>query len=165
MTDHFNQNNPSVCMASVNNPSCPHQDIAVQTVYEYIGCFVPLQGLLSTISSLDRKPLARAILQTHVTFQYMPIQVCEDLFGERIEVTITGYGSDNENEGLLVQCRADHPVLQEMIRQIPVPHITLSVSENGQAVNTRYLRFHSIPYLQCVGTFGGCTINGDLVLS
>ena len=46
--------------------------------------------------------------------------------------------------------------LRELFNAIPIPHITLSVSEEGKPVNTANLEFHSIGNPATVtGIFGG----------
>ena len=136
--------------------------VSRQLTYEYIGCFIPRDTILSVIEGIDRSPLAKPIDDTHVTFAYMPIQVDESLFGESVRIRIKGYGNDGENEGLLVELSTDNSSLNKMIEQIPTPHITLSVSETGKAVNTRFIEFHDIEPVECVGTFSGCFFNGSI---
>ena len=124
--------------------------------YKYIGCFFEYESLYGVVKKLRKHPLAIEKTVPHVTFQYKPDFVDTSLFGIPILVTIIGYGSNGENEGLLVELTSDNEQINSMIRQIPVPHITLSVSENGQAVNTRYLDFTLFEKpMQIVGHYGG----------
>ena len=85
----------------------------------------------------------------------MPETVPEELLGQAVSVMVTGYGNDGHNEGLQITLTGYHPTINEMIAQIPVPHITLAVSDNGQAVNTRYIQFSPIEPFPLAGYFGG----------
>ena len=123
--------------------------------YEYIGAFVPAIKLGEHTKELHRIELERPILFPHITFAYRPETVDECLFGERLSVRAIGYGCDGENEGLLVEVYAKSNALCSMIKQIPLPHITLSVSKTGEPINTRYLRFKEIVPFEFTAVFGG----------
>lgn len=123
--------------------------------YEYIGCFFDREELFRKVAHIRKNPLPNEKQAPHITFVYAPRTVPEELFGQRVLVTVTGYGNDGHNEGLQVTLTADHPTIKEMIAQIPVPHITLAVSDDGQAVNTRYIPFLPIEPFPLVGYFGG----------
>lgn len=57
---------------------------------------------------------------------------------------VIGYGADDDNEGLLVRLKSANPKLQKKFEEIEKPHITLSISQKGKAVNTRFLDFKPI---------------------
>lgn len=120
------------------------------------------QELYSKIESISRDSLEKTIMNPHVTFVYEPCEVKTELFGSKIKIKIVGYGKSAENEGLKVELITDNPILEEMILRIPVPHITLSISADGKAVNTRYLDFHEIAPIEIYGIFGGCTYSGEV---
>ena len=132
--------------------------------YEYIGCFVPLERLEPVTRAIGGTRLARVVQNPHVTFQYAPEQVDESLFGEKVHIRVVGYGKDGENEGLKVEVSAQERRLEELIHRIPVPHITLSISVSGAAVNTRYLNFDPVAPVELIGVFGGWRWDGRLVL-
>ncbi|MCQ2571294.1 MAG: hypothetical protein MJ154_03570, partial [Candidatus Saccharibacteria bacterium] len=100
----------------------------------YVGFFVSQ----SDIYSLFSPRLSKLIVAPHVTTKYRPKkdEIHPELFGERVTITITGYGIDGENEGVAVTICPTSPELMEAYSKIPRPHITLSISENGKAVNT-----------------------------
>ncbi|MCD8109843.1 MAG: hypothetical protein LUE14_07055 [Clostridiales bacterium] len=123
--------------------------------YKYIGCFFEIDDIMKIMEPLKEERLSKVIRYPHVTFAYMPETVDEALFGTDMRVMAVGYGRDEENEGLEVELSSDIPELMDMIRAIPVPHITVSVSERGEAVNTQWLRFESIPPVILTGKFGG----------
>jgi len=125
--------------------------------FEYVGCFFDYEELKELAESVRKSPLELEKTTPHVTFEYRPEAVDESLFGTEITVTAIGYGNDGENEGLKVTLTSNNATINEMIKRIPVPHITLAVSENGKAVNTRYLDFTNIQPFTIKGHYGGYT--------
>lgn len=123
--------------------------------YEYVGCFFDCNDFFNLMAPLRKNPLKNNKTKPHVTFKYNPVEVSTELFGTEINVTINGYGNNGENEGVSVTLTSNNEIINKMIAQIEVPHITLAVSDNGQAVNTRYLEFVDIEPLQIVGKYGG----------
>jgi len=123
--------------------------------YEYVGCFLDHATLAQAVQSLRTSPLKNEKRTPHVTFEYNPACVNTDLFGTPIRVTVTGYGNDGENEGLRVVLTSDDERINAVIRGIPVPHITLAVSDTALAVNTRYLHFEDVAPIQLTGAYGG----------
>lgn len=112
----------------------------------YVGAFVDNEELAEKLekNGVKRNILSRPIRGTHVTFQYRPKELDESLLGEVVNVRVVGYGCDGENEGVAVELSCENEKIRELSEKIEVPHITLSVSENGRPVNTRYLRFTPI---------------------
>lgn len=133
--------------------------------YKYIGCFFDPEGLWEKTKMIRTSPLENLIQNPHVTFLYRPEIVNESLFGSCVEVTITGYGCDGNNEGVLVNLKIDQKELIELAQGIPVPHITLSLSDNADAVNTRYIHFEPVEPITVQGIFGAMTEGNDIVLS
>ena len=125
------------------------------SIYEYVGCFFDCEELFSAVSHLRREPLKNEKKKPHVTFLYAPSEVDTSLFGTEIEATVTGYGNDGENEGLLVTLSCREPRLAKDIEKIAVPHITLAVSDSGQAVNTKRLSFSPVAPVKITGHYGG----------
>lgn len=131
--------------------------------YTYIGCFIPFEELFEKIKILKGKRLFRIIQNPHITFVYEPDQVDESLFGQNIKVKIIAYGNDGRNEGVKVELFSDNQEIKKMAARIETPHITLSVSENGKSVNTKYIDFKPIDPIKIFGKFGGYTENGLVV--
>ena len=131
--------------------------------FRYIGCFVDPEELARKVEPLGRQRLGRVIANPHVTFRYQPETVDRSLFGRKITVIAVGYGCDGENEGLKVQLRIDDPALAKLAERIAVPHITLSVSLDGESVNTRYLDFSPVEAFELTAVFGGYTLFGKVV--
>lgn len=133
--------------------------------FKYIGCFVDFKQFHTYIDGIRKHPLQKNIEYPHVTFAYKPETVDTDLFGTEIAITIIGYGNDGENEGVLVTLTTDHGRLNEMIKQIAVPHITIAISKGAEAVNTKNLYFEAIEPVAITGIMGGYLENGTVCLS
>ena len=106
-------------------------------------------------STLPSK-LSKDIEFKHVTTEYKPAISHEHLYGQQATFVITGYGNDEVNEGYsvkLVSCESDE--LRELYEAIPVPHITLSISPEGKAVNTKNLEFGPTDEFTVLTKFGG----------
>ena len=136
----------------------------MQHPYRYRGCFIPTAQLEEAIRHVGER-LAKPVLHPHVTFAYLPETVDTALFGERLTLRAVGYGNDGQNEGLLVQPVSIPARLKPMFDSIEVPHVTLSVGEHGEAVNTRYLQFHPIEPFEIEGVFGGFIDSKTVVLT
>ena len=123
--------------------------------YEYVGCFFDYDELTKAVKQLRQFPLECEKLSPHVTFEYKPSYVDTSLFGTVVFVKIIGYGNDGENEGVLVTLTCDNEELNRTIKKIKKPHITLSVSKKGKAVNTKLLDFKSVEPIYISGYYGG----------
>ena len=112
----------------------------------YTGAFVDSKELERMLEKcgVERTRLWRQIENTHVTFQFRPKEADETLFGLPVDIRVIGYGVNSQNEGLLVEVTCADKTVQKLYDQVEVPHITLSVSEDGKSVNTRYIDFVSI---------------------
>ena len=123
--------------------------------YKYIGCFLDYDALHAAIAQLPGTRLSRIIEHPHVTFAYRPDTVDTALFGEAVTLCVTGYGNDEKNEGLRVSIQTENEQLRAMAEAIAVPHITLSVSETGEPVDTAKLTFSPVEPFCLTATFGG----------
>lgn len=119
----------------------------------YAGLFVDPKGLY------DKFPptLSHKIRDPHVTTAFRPgaEKLLLDSLGSNASIRAIGYGNDGQNEGLLVEVIADDPAIQKVIderaepdetgtmRSFPV-HITLSIADGAEAVNTRNLNFEPL---------------------
>jgi len=128
----------------------------------YVGAFVSPTALADALYGVRSGHLGREIDTPHVTFRYAPREIPAELFGTPLTVRITGYGCDGENEGVSAEIITDSEELAAMAQEIAVPHITLSVSETGKPVNTRYLHFEPIVPFCIDAVFGGYTSDGTV---
>lgn len=122
---------------------------------EYIGCFFDPAQLEAALRDYPTDPLKRKVAAPHVTFAFRPEEIPTRLFGLPVTVKAVGYGCDGENEALQVEPVQMHPDLAALWKAIPAPHITLSVSLKGKAVNSSKLQFTPIPPFVITGVFGG----------
>lgn len=131
---------------------------------EYTGVFFERETLSDLISqNIGEGRLHQVVLHPHVTFQYMPQTIREELFGELVEFRVVGYGNDGLNEGLLVEWLSGSALVKKLFKDVPIPHITISYAEHGSAVNTRYLDFKPITPFVISGIFGGFTNSNEKV--
>lgn len=112
-------------------------------------------GLFFDEFDLPIGTLERKVPHKHVTFGYktpMP----EDLVGKKSLVKVVGLGKDQNNEAYAVLL--DQSVWKYFNGDpISSPHITLSLSSDGKAKDSRFLDFHLFPEderFDIVGTFG-----------
>lgn len=127
----------------------------------YTGLFIDKKTFYDHFSA----KLAKEIEYPHATVFFKPkgSEVHQELFGEKAMITITGYGCDENNEGFSVKINAKNPALQKLCDDILVPHITISVSEDGKPVDTGKLEFETREQVSLEATFGAFT-TGGLVL-
>lgn len=100
--------------------------------------------------------LSKDIEFKHITTEFKPAKTHEHLYGQQATFMVTEYGNDEVNEGYrvkLVSCESDE--LRELYEAIPIPHITLSISPEGKAVNTKNLDFEHIDEFIIFTKFGG----------
>ena len=121
---------------------------------KYIGCFFDPGTLGKNLETIARTPLSQTILAPHVTFRYAPSVVPWDMLGREVTVVVTGYGNDGSNEALKVAFLELPPGLEALADEIEVPHITLSISDEGKAVNSRSLNYHPTARFCLTGVFG-----------
>ena len=133
--------------------------------YKYIGCFLDPFELWEKTDSFRIWRLERTVEKPHVTFVYRPDKVNETLFGARLDVLITGYACDGKNEGVQVSVKSNVEELSDLIRAISLPHITLSLAADAEAVNTRYLKYTPVTPISLQGIFGAVTEDSEVILS
>ena len=132
--------------------------------FNYVGIFIPAEEVYAATENVGAR-LQKRIQHPHITFAYRPEEVDESLFGEEVTIRVFAYGSDAQNEGVKVDICTDNAKIQEAFGKIEVPHITLSISEDGKAVNTRFLDFKNIEPFTLKGRFGGYMFDGTVVAS
>ena len=98
----------------------------------------------SLILALDKERLDVGIDVLHCTFKYLPSEeeIFDDIVGNYYFVDIVGYGYDKDNSGFCVKLPDE--LLEYYINfdyEEVLPHITSSLSLNGESENTRNLVF------------------------
>ena len=132
--------------------------------FAYVGCFVKYNDFHNAIDAIRENPLENDIQDPHITFEYRPQEVNQSMFGEEVQISIVGYGNDGVNEGLKVRLSSNNNIVQSMIEKIEIPHITIAVSEEGKAVNTKNLIFEEIKPIELTGKYGGYTKRGKVMM-
>lgn len=127
---------------------------------KYVGCFLDKDEITELAGAHRPLGLARPVAHPHVTFLYRPEETPYDQFGAPVTLRVVGYGRDEENEAFAVTFEELPAGLADLANEIRCPHITISVSETGKAVNSGNLEFHPIPPFTLRGIFGGMGFDG-----
>ena len=130
-------------------------------IYYYTGCFLNEAASLELKKHRRGRSLSKENTDFHMTIQFSPQNVDERYFGEQIKLNIIGYGSSKDNEGFLVEAFSKSENVQRLIDLVEVPHVTMSVSENGRHHNTQFLSFQDIEPFEVIGIYGGCVLMDD----
>ena len=122
-------------------------------IYEGLFLNNPIEGVLE-----------KEVAFQHVTTEFRPSKSHEYLYGQTVTFKVVGYNNDRVNEGIKVQvCHCANAELLDMINSVKIPHVTLSLSNEGKAKDTANLNFVSIDGPTFNATFGGF-VNGQPVL-
>lgn len=126
----------------------------------YEGIFFD-EETIELIHSLDNNKLERVYGDLHCTFKFMPKadEIFNDIVGKPFELLIVGYGNDGKNSGFQVALPDEllryYKNIDKKTKKIVVPHITVSLSENGKAVDTGKLEFKRLSKpIKITGKFG-----------
>lgn len=119
----------------------------------FAGVFVEPDELYHKI----QPTLEKTVKNPHVTTSFKPniSQLNLEQIGSGAKIYAIGYGNDGKNEGLLVKVEAEEPAIQQACDGLETPHITLSTSKHGRAVDTANLEFSPLekPF-ELTGTYG-----------
>lgn len=88
--------------------------------------------------------LNRQIKNQHITTAFKPDVAHNELYGKKATFAIVAYGNDGNNEGYKVELLHCDKELEKLYLNIPVPHITISVGNEGKPINTGKLNFNLI---------------------
>lgn len=159
--------------SALSSPSCDfsNSSMGAKPVH-YLALFVDKDCLNQAMEHLDRPGLRgkKPIDATHLTLAYKPDpeDVPRELFGTKFVLVADGYGYDGENEALRVHLEPDTDAddfdqeafdrVQKILDDRGITnHITLSVSKDGKAVNSKNLDFKPIEPFRV-----GCVLGGHL---
>lgn len=129
----------------------------------YYGIFFegPFDSLLR--DKVETK-LDKPIDDLHVTFSFNPKEedkLPKELIGKEIPIKVIGEGNNGTNHGYKVELpnmnfaiNGERVSLKSLYTNPAVPHITMSLSPKGKAVDTRYLDFSKIEPFDVVGKLG-----------
>ena len=134
---------------------------------KYVGIFIDANDVGKIIEN-EKVCLAKRPKNFHCTMQYMPqdLKSFNDIMGKKVVIALTGHGNDGENSGYSVQLPDDikkYFLNADEQGNLKVPHITTSLSDEGNAVNTANLNFEDLEKPIFVrGRFGAFVKEGDL---
>lgn len=161
--------------SALNSPSCDFQSVEDEKTrpIHYLGLFIDRECLDRALKDIDRSEGSnkkKPIESTHVTLAYKPDQkdVPRELFGKSFVFVADGYGYDDENEAIRGHLEPDvgaadfnketFDKIQGMLDARGITtHVTLSISENGKAVNSKNLGFRPIAPVKI-----GCVLGGHI---
>lgn len=114
------------------------------------------------IHRLEEKKLDRVNDEIHLTLKYKPNdnEIFNDIVGQEFEMYLIGYGNDGNNSGFEIELSENlkpYYINYDEINTniLKKPHITASLSEEAEAVNTKNLDFKKLPQKYTVkGRFG-----------
>lgn len=129
----------------------------------YTGLFLDYSCMWNKIGHITCGRFERKIKRPHITFLYEPSVSDYSLVGEVAEIIVTGYGYDDENEGLSVTIETDNKELYSLFQNIGVPHITLTVDPCGRSVNTGRVMFCPVAPVRLKAVYGAVTESGELI--
>lgn len=100
------------------------------------------------IHKLESKKLDRVNDEIHLTLKYKPNkdEIFNEIIGKEFEMYLIAYGNDGNNSGFEIRLSEElKPYYINYDEQNPSilkkPHITASISNDGEAVNTKNLEF------------------------
>lgn len=114
------------------------------------------------IHRLEENKLDRVNDEIHLTLKYKPNdnEIFNDIVGQEFEMYLIGYGNDGNNSGFEIELSENlkpYYINYDEINTniLKKPHITASLSEEAEAVNTKNLDFKKLPQKYTVkGRFG-----------
>lgn len=121
------------------------------------------------IHRLEENKLDRVNDEIHLTLKYKPNdnEIFNDIVGQEFEMYLIGYGNDGNNSGFEIELSENlkpYYINYDEINTniLKKPHITASLSEEAEAVNTKNLNFKKLPQKYTVkGRFGFWIEDGD----
>lgn len=127
--------------------------------------FISYQGIFfegdsaQKLLEFQKEKLPKVVANLHCTFKFKPTRketqdFFEALGNREISLKVVGYASDGKNSGFEVELPKDLKNVYlnrqkidldgEIIERVTPPHITVSMSEDGKAVNTGFLEFEKL---------------------
>ena len=124
----------------------------------YMGVFFDAEVMQELIERQGEK-LPKLVKNMHCTFRYAPsngeIKNFMEIVGQEFEIKVVGYCSDGKNSGYEIEIGPElnkyynntHTIDKDGIPTVEPTsmHITVSMSEDGKAVDTGMLPFERLP--------------------
>ena len=117
---------------------------------------------INLIHELEEKKLDRVNDEIHLTLKYKPKdnEIFNDIVGKEFDMYLIGYANDGMNSGFEIELTEElkpYYINYDEINTTTLkkPHITASLSNEAEAVNTKNLNFIKLPQKYKVkGRFG-----------
>ena len=114
------------------------------------------------IHQLEQNKLNRVNDEIHLTLKYKPNknEIFNDIVGKEFYMYLIGYGNDGMNSGFEIELSEElipYYINYDEINKstLKIPHITASLSDDAEAVNTKNLKFNKLPQKYKIkGRFG-----------
>ena len=131
----------------------------------YCALFVSSRELDAAAARIRTGTLCRRIGRPHVTLAFRPAEFHAELLGTRASLLVRGYGSDGQNEGLLVTIETEDKTLRALAAAVERPHITLSVGPKGRPVDTARICFRPVTPFRLAARYGIFCADGRVLFS
>ena len=104
------------------------------------------------IKKLEINKLSRVNDEIHLTLKYKPNkdEIFNEVVGQEFELYLIGYGNDGNNSGFEIEL--SEPLKKYYINYdendsslLKTPHVTSSLADEAEAVNTKNLTFNPLP--------------------
>ena len=135
----------------------------------YSGAFFTGDARGKLLSEAGEK-LDKVIPDLHVTFHFSPSEKDRlplDLVGKEVSFEVIGEGNDGLNQGFEVKLpdiEIKGHKIKDLYKGAKVPNITVSLSPEGKAVKTAFLKFEPRTPFKVTGKMGYWE-NGKLVIN
>ena len=124
---------------------------------------------INLIHELEENKLDRVNDEIHLTLKYKPKdnEIFNDIVGKEFDMYLIGYANDGMNSGFEIELTEElkpYYINYDEINTTTLkkPHITASLSNEAEAVNTKNLNFIKLPQKYKVkGRFGYWIENDD----
>lgn len=112
------------------------------------------------IFSLEKKNLGLVNDKLHCTFKYHPTEkeIFNNLVGEYFDIYLVGYGNDGKNSAFMIDLPEElkeYYINYDTDNKLKIPHITVSLSEDATANDSKDLNFKKLTKpIKVRGRFG-----------
>lgn len=127
--------------------------VSIKTLYE--GFFFELDEDELMYSPWSKPKLENRIDTPHITVYYKPSELHEHYYGKRGLFELYEYGCDDKNEGYKVRyIKSDSIDVPWLFNLVDIPHVTISVSDDGKPKDTKNLDFKPCEIYRYEAVFG-----------
>lgn len=127
----------------------------------YSGIFFD-KNTSNIIKKYEIKRLAKSNEFLHCTFKFKPseneINEFNKILGKNVELALLGYGSNDKNSGFNVKIPGEFEqfyINYDLDSKLTTPHITSSISNDGNPIDTKDLEFVKFTEpIKVTGKFG-----------